>query len=214
MSSELGRCLLCHGFQSPQPRLPVPCSLGPVFVQAKGKGDLEAIKAIRDELRSSVSGLFVAFRKALLQPQVRAGNLTDNLEPFIRPGPLMVQVRSFFLASLYEVFELQIACEAEALRLEKMQDGFPPEDGQDSAGIIIQALNHCVKALEEVSPGSDLHAILAARLLHETVQVDGSTSSRAALALEACKKSHLYRYGPTSDELGLRLIELNRTLYD
>ena len=104
------------------------------------------------------------------------------------------QVRLFFSASLYDVFELQLACEAVALELEEEQrtrqqqqqqqdatscgscssEGVPsltevPSVGPSSEAlaaansVIEQGLAQSVKAMAEVSPGSDLHALLAAR---------------------------------------------------
>ena len=127
------------------------------------------------------------------------------------------QVRNFFAASLYEMFELQIACETESMRLERTLNGEVQESTSNdraSKEVILRNLNHCVKALEESSPGSDLHCILSSKLLHASIELNGQTSPRAALALEACKRAHLFRYGPTSDKLTSTLIELNRTLYD
>ncbi len=92
--------------------------------------------AIRDELRSSITGLYSTFRKAFLSPQVRL----------------------FFTASLYEAFELQMACETACMSQHPDDD-----DARTARSVIDQALLQTLRAIEEVSPGSDLHAILAAR---------------------------------------------------
>jgi|LauGreSBDMM110SN_4_FD.fasta_scaffold05323_4 hypothetical protein len=132
------------------------------------------------------------------------------------PGLIVFsQVRNFFAASLYDLFELQIACETESMRLERMLNGeAQASQSKDSKMVILRNLNHCVKALEESSPGSDLHCILSSKQLYSSIELNGQTSPQAALALEACKRAHLYRYGPTSDTLTSTLMELNRTLYD
>ena len=130
------------------------------------------------------------------------------------------QVRNFFLASLYELFELQIACESESMHLSRSSD--EPADAttlsysgsNDSKPIILRTLYHCVKALNEVSPGSDLHCILSSKLYRASIELNGQGSPQVALAWEACKTAHLYRYGPTSESLTRILIDLNRTLYD
>ena len=134
-----------------------------------------------------------------------------------------MQARLFFVASLYEAFELQLACEAEAIQLQQaLSSG--AGDGESSpsleievataASLIDQALGQCVRAMEEVSPGSDLHVILAAQHMHHALELHGSNSARSIAAAEAATQANLFRYGPTSTGLASKMIELNRTLYE
>lgn len=44
--------------------------LGPLFVKAKSLGNGPAVQEVRDDLRSLLTGLYAAFRKSFLQPQV------------------------------------------------------------------------------------------------------------------------------------------------
>lgn len=97
-----------------------------------------------------------------------------------------MKLRLYYSASLYDVFELQLACETVALAMERQRHTAASSDTEgtstslpatDSAvdaqqlseaelaaeTVIDQTLSQCAKAIAEVSPGSDLHAILAAR---------------------------------------------------
>lgn len=122
------------------------------------------------------------------------------------------------MASLYEAFELQLACEAEAVQLQQqLGGGSSPSleiEMATAASVTDQALAQCVRAMEEVSPGSDLHVILAAQHMHHALKLHGPGSARAIAAAEAATRANLCRYGPTSTGLTSKMIELNRTLYD
>jgi hypothetical protein len=74
------------------------------------------------------------------------------------------------------------------------------------------ALAAVTKAVAEISPGSDLHVILAARRAH-ALRGTG-TVLQAAAAEEDAVGAAAARYGQTRESTAARLIELNRTLYD
>ena len=78
---------------------------------------------VRDELRSLTSGLFGCFRKSFLSPSARL----------------------YYLASLWDVFELQMACEAEAASLSEHQS-----PGTEDSGVAATAITNMVKAIGEV----------------------------------------------------------------
>lgn len=101
------------------------------------------------------------------------------------------------------------------------------KDLQDAAA---EALRKCLEAAAAVTPGSDLHCILAAKL--EAVATaaaaagggassgsqggDSSSSnskSMLAAAHAACVSAHTARYGPLTEQQRQRLAEFNRTLY-
>jgi hypothetical protein len=88
-----------------------------------------------------------------------------------------------------------------------------------------EGLQKCLEAAAAVTPGSDLHCILAAKL--EAVLASSSSSSGdggggggggsgdrlLAAAGNAVAAAHCARYGRLSEEQLQRLAELNRTLY-
>lgn len=92
-------------------------------------------------------------------------------------------------------------------------------EGDSSAAV--DALHKCLTAAAAVTPGSDLHCILAAKLEAEARagssggSSGGSSvsSSMLAAAVQACAAAHEARYGPLTQQQLQRLAELNRTLY-
>ncbi|KXZ47298.1 hypothetical protein GPECTOR_36g24 [Gonium pectorale] len=148
--------------------------LGPAFLEARDKGDTEAIAELQREVQSWLRRLYGLFRKTLLAPDVR----------------------HYVVASMYDAYDLALSC-ATALG-----------QGEDAS-----SLQACLKAMELVSGGSDLHVILAVRHHDATVQAHGEGSPLARLAREALRRAHVARYGPVSEALMERLVRLNRELH-
>ena len=92
----------------------------------------------------------------------------------------------------------------------------------------------CLGAMAEVSPGSDIHTILAARYWHQQQQQleqepkqderkaeqrgrlgtgQNGPQNRVEAAWKACAAAHRLRYGDVSDEVLKQLVEHNRVLY-
>jgi hypothetical protein len=85
-----------------------------------------------------------------------------------------------------------------------------------------EGLQKCLEAAAAVTPGSDLHCILAAKLEAVLASSSGSSGSGGgggggdrllAAAGNAVAAAHCARYGRLSEEQLQRLAELNRTLY-
>jgi hypothetical protein len=76
------------------------------------------------------------------------------------------------------------------------------------------SLQKCLQAAAAVTPGSDLHCILAAKLEAQVRGAgdSGSCDQRAA-AWVACVEAHTARYGPLSEASVRQLVALNATLY-
>lgn len=74
-------------------------------------------------------------------------------------------------------------------------------------------LGRTLKAIEAVTPGSDLHCILAAQLHGAAVQLHGPASKEAAAALSQARQVHTARYGELPNGVADQLIHLNSTLY-
>lgn len=70
-----------------------------------------------------------------------------------------------------------------------------------------------LKAIEAVSPGSDLHVMLAVRHYDCTAKQHGEDSSLAGMARQALRRAHVARYGHVSEQLIEKLISLNRKLH-
>ncbi len=78
------------------------------------------------------------------------------------------------------------------------------------------SLAACVRVLAAVTPGSDLHAIVAASRLWAAQQVVGDPGTAAQggqAARSAAAAAHAARYGPISEALTWQLADLNRQLY-
>jgi uncharacterized membrane protein YgcG len=100
----------------------------------------------------------------------------------------------------------------------------------DTAGQA-QALQRCLEAAAAVTPGSDLHCIIAAKLQAVTAELSSSSSNSGgssggggggsssssggmlAAASQAVAAAHEARYGLLSEQQLQGLAELNRTLY-
>jgi hypothetical protein len=135
---------------------------------------------------------------------------TNSLLARFRRAMVPPRLRLWYQAGLLECFELAASCQ-EAL-------------GQDPAGSMLA----CLRAVEEVSTGSDLHVITASKYLQllkgreegEQQQGDGGGEwreqqrRRLAAAADGCRAAHRARYGDVSEPLYERLAELNRTLYE
>lgn len=105
-------------------------------------------------------------------------------------------VRSQLLASVYSA--LEVVADADAAL------------GDEEAAA--SSLAQCAAAAAAVTPGSDLHVIVAAKLA-EAVRRRAAGSAAADAAWRACVDAHTLRYGRLPEELVVRLAELNRTLY-
>ncbi len=137
---------------------------------------------------------------------------TNSLLARFRRAMVPPRLRLWYQAGLLECFELAASCQ-EAL-------------GQDPAGSLLA----CLRAVEEVSTGSDLHVITASKYLallqgrqeQEEQQPQGGGDDawreqqqrRLAAAAQGCRDAHRARYGDVSERLYSRLAELNRTLYE
>lgn len=75
------------------------------------------------------------------------------------------------------------------------------------------SLSKCLKAAAAVTPGSDLHVIVASKLEALQRELHGQGSMQAQQAWQECIEAHHLRYGKLGSESILRLAELNRTLY-
>jgi hypothetical protein len=79
---------------------------------------------------------------------------------------------------------------------------------------LVQAnsLEACLEVVAAVSPGSDLHVMLAARAAGAAASAYGHDSAKSAAAARACAAAHRIRYGHISDELVARLACTNAGL--
>lgn len=75
------------------------------------------------------------------------------------------------------------------------------------------SLDRCLSAAAAVTPGSDLHVIVAARAAEAAENLHGQGSPAAARAAEACEAALTARYGDLPAPMLERLAHLNRTLY-
>lgn len=131
----------------------------------------------------------LAFIKGQVAPAVL------SLFAAFRKTLLSPKPRLYFSASSFEALELWADC-CVAL-------------GEDAS----QPLGAAVKAVEAVSPGSDLHAILAARQQDLAARTHGADSTQAAAARQAAVRAHVLRYGATSESVTEQLVKANLTLY-
>jgi hypothetical protein len=162
--------------------------LAPLFLKVREIKEIDKIEFITRRLRTKISSFLSAMQRAMLSPQVRL----------------------FFIASLYDAFEMQI--EGEQLLMDLKKD---PESSEEGREIIDQAMNYVLKAIQEVSPGSDLHVILAARLLARVEAAEGVGSRKAELTRELAGAAIKARYGRVEDKALLdQMISLNISLYD
>ncbi|GLC35445.1 hypothetical protein PLESTB_000206400 [Pleodorina starrii] len=129
-----------------------------------------------------------------VQRQVQAW--LRRLYGLFRKTLLAPDVRQYVLASLYDAYDLLLSC-ADALG-----------QGEDAS-----SLQASLKAIEAVSAGSDLHVLLAIRHFDETVRQHGPDSPLAELARQALRRAHVARYGPVSEGMMARLVDLNRKLH-
>eukprot|EP00775_Hariotina_reticulata_P005525 gene5525-5760_t len=83
---------------------------------------------------------------------------------------------------------------------------------QDTAAAAA-SLSRCLQAAAAVTPGSDLHVIVASKLADVQQSECGQASEVAAAAWRDCCEAHELRYGSLEEEQLRRLAELNRTLY-
>jgi len=215
--------------------------LGPGFMRARKARDVQAVQAIQAHLRKSLPQVYTTFRKAFISPTVRP----------------------YMLASLYDVFELQMAVENQLYRWWQAEQSSgkgaaeeteaEEEEGQPTAvaahsqpkskaakkrakkkappvvktpaevlrgemyaaqSVADHALLMTLNAVEVVSAGSDLHVILASRRYKRMVTLYSEESVQAREALGTAKRAHMARYGPISQELLLKMIDLNIKLYD
>lgn len=82
-------------------------------------------------------------------------------------------------------------------------------DDEAAAG----SLGKCLKAAAAVTPGSDLHVIVASKLEEVVGRLHGEGSLQQQQAWQACVEAHVARYGQLDQARLRRLAELNRTLY-
>jgi hypothetical protein len=75
------------------------------------------------------------------------------------------------------------------------------------------SLDKCLRAAASVTPGSDLHVILASKLEDVMRRLHGPGSPQEQQAWQACADAHVARYGVLGEGSMRRLAELNRTLY-
>jgi hypothetical protein len=83
--------------------------------------------------------------------------------------------------------------------------------GDDEAAAA--SLGKCLRAAAAVTPGSDLHVILASKMEDVVRRLHGAASPQAQQAWQACADAHVARYGVLAEGSVRRLAELNRTLY-
>jgi hypothetical protein len=137
-------------------------------------------------------------------------------------------VRLYYLASLWDLYDLLFTAHEAALKLHMAAAAIGAEPL--SVPDISLPLRLALDAMAAVSPGSDLHVILAAKSHHMEVQeahevageaggvVRGGCGNGDVRRLERAwrkvEEAHLSRYGPVSRELLGRLSEANRTMYD
>ena len=160
--------------------------LGPLFKKAKEEKDVNVMEFITTRLRALMNAFYSSMQKALLSPQVRL----------------------FFISSLYDAYELQM--EAERMLIEWKGD-----DEGEGKEVIDRSLLNLLKAITEVSPGSDLQVILAAKLAKSVEEAEGRESRKAQMVKEMAVSAVRSRYGPIdSAELIDKMLDLNRKLYD
>jgi hypothetical protein len=159
-----------------------------------------ATAALRDQDEEGISDALTALQ----------GHTNRLLQRF-RRAMVAPKLRLWYTAGVSEAFELAASCQ-QAL-------------GQDAAGSMLA----CLRAVEEVSTGSDLHVITASKYLHmlqqeqeQQQQGAGAASAvwqqqqqqRLVAATAGCRAAHQARYGDVSDALYEKLAVANRTLYD
>jgi hypothetical protein len=83
--------------------------------------------------------------------------------------------------------------------------------GDDEAAAA--SLGKCLRAAAAVTPGSDLHVILASKLADVVGRLHGQGSPQEQQAWQACADAHVARYGVLNEGSIRRLAEFNRTLY-
>ncbi|KAG2452349.1 hypothetical protein HYH02_003373 [Chlamydomonas schloesseri] len=148
--------------------------LGPAFLEARALGDTAAVEEVAEAVAAGLRKLYNLFRKTLLAPDVR----------------------QYYIASLYDAYDLAFSC---AAALGRGEDG--------------SALQACLKSMEVVSAGSDLHAILAVRHHDHVLATHGPDSPLTALARSALRRAYVARYGAVSEAVMERLVDLNRKLH-
>lgn len=174
--------------------------LKPAFLSARDAGEWGQVQELERQHQQLMRNLFLRFRKAFISPKLRL----------------------WYQASLYDALELAADMET-ALQAARDSQGGPTEPAllSDASSA---ALLKSLKVIRAVSPGSDLHVILASQYHHGLQQQQQSPDAQAcsssalgnevdeALALSA--ESHLLRYGQISNQVLNRLADYNRTMYE
>ncbi|GAX75002.1 hypothetical protein CEUSTIGMA_g2448.t1 [Chlamydomonas eustigma] len=228
--------------------------LGPLFNRALKSKDVEGIMAVRDELRNATSNLFSSFRKSFLQPQTRlfyTASMYDVLELHMECEDAFMAIskeQHGTMASLHSDKALshavveEISGEASVGNRHAgsktqetrtststapvLSDLAIVQEETTATAIIDHALMQALKSIQEVSPGSDLHVILASKYFkrmqlesqggnddHSTFLQD-LKRKRMDASLDLAIQAHLCRYGSTSTEMSMKLINLNNRLYE
>lgn len=114
-----------------------------------------------------------------------------------------------------------VVAEGEAEDEESDSDGDDIVDLAHDADTYVRSLHTCVKALEAVTCGSDLHAIVASRYAAHLRSGDGaggeSGGAGGQVLLEADRLAvvaHVARYGTVEDSLMRALMEHNMEMYE
>ncbi|KAG2497109.1 hypothetical protein HYH03_004700 [Edaphochlamys debaryana] len=113
-----------------------------------------------------------------------------------RKALLSPDVRDHVVASMYDAYDLLFACNATL------------GQGDDAS-----SLQTCLKSIERVSAGSDLHVLLAVRYYDAVVAAHGPDGPLTKLAWGSVRRAHVARYGAVSDDMLQRLVDLNRQLH-
>ncbi|EFJ50256.1 hypothetical protein VOLCADRAFT_104069 [Volvox carteri f. nagariensis] len=158
---------------------------------------MELFEAVNDKLGPAfLEGRAVGDMEAVGDVQREVQSWLRRLYGLFRKTLLAPDVRQYIIASMYDAYDLLFSCAA-ALG-----------QGEDAS-----SLQASLKAIEAVSAGSDLHVLLAVRHYDCTVKEHGDGSGLAGLARETLRRAHVARYGPVSEEMISRLIDLNRKLH-
>ncbi|GFR47403.1 hypothetical protein Agub_g9120 [Astrephomene gubernaculifera] len=134
--------------------------------------------------------------EAVAEVQQELQGWLRRLYGIFRKTLLAPDVRQYVIASMYDAYDLAFSCAA-ALG-----------QGEDAS-----SLQACLKAMEAVSAGSDLHVILAVRYFDWCVREHGEGSALTELARGSLRRAHVARYGPVSGEVMAKLVDNNRALH-
>lgn len=145
----------------------VETRLRPLYVQAKSHDDRKRLSVVVHDLRHLSNQLLGTFRRALISPRARL----------------------FFMASVYDLYDLMADCMA-ALGAHDME--------------LVQLV---LPSLKEVTCGSDLHTSWAAHYLRQAEKLEDMTVLDKAR--EECRQAHCARYGELEDPVYKEVVELS-----